>query len=100
MVDTNRLRNAYIDFYSEFRKYIWNFETILELANLESIIYTAFYDTGKLITCLNKLKSSMKEILVNDEDLKTSFDNMYELANESSSDDMYVKIIKYKEVVQ
>ena len=79
------------------RNYIWDFEVIENLANLEIDCYQALPDISKVKIDLDKLKSTIREIFNKDENLKSAFDNLFDYID--SDNDVYTKIDRVKEVI-
>lgn len=97
MISAAQIESAYNDLYKQFRKYIWDFDTVLVLAELETACYTAFADLDKLRKLLKELHKITKDVVKEDEDFKAAFDAFEELIKEDS--DVYVKLNVLREVL-
>lgn len=99
MITATKLQSAYNRLYSQIRKYIWDFETVNALADLEIIVYQTFPDMSDMSDKFNILKRliSYTDVFGIDEELKQSFDNFQK---EFESDtDLYAGLTTFKEVV-
>lgn len=89
-------RNAYEKFYAQVRRYLWPYSVLLDLAELETNIYTAFLDIEQLKISLSKLNSSMQEVLKEDKLVAKSFNNLIELS-EIASPSIYMMLPRVAE---
>ena len=89
MISTNDIQRAYNDLYVELRKYIWGFEVVKAIADLEVASYTAFPDMAELKSVLSKLKMLIRYDM-DDEELKESFDKFEELIKDDP--EIYLKL--------
>ena len=96
MLSAKKLQNQYIKLYEQFRKYLWPFETVRYIAELEENIYKRFPDINYIRNVLRFLESDMRGELKDDEELKTEFDKMVDISN--SSTEVFAKLEKYSEV--
>ena len=96
MVSAKKLQNQYIKLYEQFRKYLWPFETVRYIAELEETVYKRFPDINYIRNVLRFLESDMRGELKDDEEFKTEFDKMVDIAN--SSTEVFAKLKKYSEV--
>lgn len=94
-----RLQSDYNDFYIQFRKYVWEFDAVEALADLETEIYTTFPDISKIKSKCKTLEQiiSRTGLFDEDADLQTAFDILKNSIEET--DDIYVGIKTFKEVV-
>ena len=98
MISSSEIQSAYNDLYKEIRKYIWGFDAVNALADLEIASYTACADVYEIKKRLDLLHMYAKEVERDDEDLKSAFDAFYKLLDDQS--DVYVKLLKVKEDIQ
>ena len=98
MVSSSELHKAYNDLYEEMRRYIWSFNTVELLADLEVATYCAFPDIRKVLSCLTKLRYAVNPTFQDDEELKKAFDKFDSVI--SDTDSTYVSLGSVKEVVQ
>lgn len=96
MLDSMEIRNLYNTLYSEMRKYIWDFDTVKCLADLEISCYDALQDIQAVCSNLNKLSLMVHDIRRDDELLDSAFSDFEELLD--YSDDVFLKIFQVSEV--
>ena len=110
MVSNTELQLAYVELYKQFRKYIWEFKIIKDLANLEIETYRAFPDMNVLSKYFGILYSEIRNILEEDEDLNKSFESFSQLLKDvektiykgiDTLGNIYIKlpIVKVNEVI-
>ena len=80
-VSAQEFRNSYEKFYSEMRKYLWPFDVLTQLGELEVEIYSAFFDINKIVALLNKLYSSIKDTFEDDEAFEKAYNQLKKLAD-------------------
>ena len=97
MIGSNILQNAYNNLYKEIRKYIWSFEAVNAIADLEISAYQSFADIVAVRKNLDRVKSYARDVLKDDEDLQKVFDAFYDLREDE--DRTYVKLTAVKEEV-
>lgn len=93
------LQAIYNDLYALFRNYIWEFDVIELLADLEVEVYQAFPDVDKLKSKLKKLRQAVSHTAVfdDDEELEAVFDEFEETLDEVEG--IYANLKSFKEVV-
>lgn len=89
MISSQDFRNKYEVFYDAMRLYLWPYDVLEILGNLEVEIYTDFFDIEKLKNYFYKLKNSIKEVLEEDEDLAKACKSIEDLINEIDDDTSY-----------
>lgn len=99
MVASIELQTSYITLYKQMRKYIWDFDTVEALADLEVAVFKKFPASLELHSSLSKLKACIGSLIAEDEDLRTAIKSFDELVSESDHS-MYSKLIQVREVVQ
>lgn len=97
MTSCYEIQSAYVDLYKQLRNYIWGFQVVDAIADLEIACYQSCPNLADVIRCLNKLSSEIVEVTKEDEDLKKSIDNMRKLLE--STDSTYIKLNKVREVI-
>ena len=97
MVNSNDIRNAYIDLYSNLRRYIWDYYTVKAIAILEVSCYDRFPILDEVQKNLNVVRLCCQDELSDDEELKESFDNFYELIQGES--EVFSKLAEVSEVL-
>ena len=90
MIESSEFYNAYEKFYKSFRNYVWDFDTVTKLAELEIELFCAFPDKEACANKLELLISDIKRCNVDDEDLKKSYEALLDLLN--SDDTVYTYI--------
>ncbi len=98
MITASILQTAYNKLYSEFRNYVWNFDIVELLAELEIKVYQTFPDMDEVKNKFQKLKRQVGFTdAFQDELLKDTFDNFEDIAY--GVDSIYVNLKSFKEVV-
>lgn len=97
MVSAKEIQNCYVNMYKQIRNYVWDFNTIDLLANLEAEIYSAFPDTSKLKSCFMRFKQCISDALKDDEELAQSVKHLEDSIDQASS--IYCKLERVQEVV-
>ena len=69
MISCNVIQQLYIDLYRCLRRYIWDFNVIKIIAQLEVLCYTAFSDIHDICNCLNNLYSLISPACSDDDEL-------------------------------
>lgn len=98
MVTSSELQYAYNKFYIQMRLYIWDFEVVESLVDLEMNIYKAIPSILDIKKSLKSLKRLIWNTVKEDEtgDFKRSFEKLENLVEEESS--TYYSIKKVQEV--
>ena len=96
-VSSQDFRNLYEKFYSQMRLYLWPYQVLEELADVECDIYSAFIDIDKLSKDFGKLQSSIREACKDDEDLRKLSDSIRSLIDEKDVEP-YARLYKVAEV--
>lgn len=96
MISSTQFQLAYNRLYKYIREYIWDFETINALADLEIETYKSFPDLDTLSKCLSTLKRLVNntEVLLDDEDLNDAFERFQGLLD--TKDTLYANLITFK----
>ena len=99
MIAAAIIQNAYNDLYKQLRNYIWEYDTVVKIADLEVAAYMAFPDINKVRWAYNQLASdvSTSDIWADDEDLQKAFDNFEEKLD--GADTIYYGLFVPEEVV-
>lgn len=98
MISSQDYRNKYEKFYDAMRLYLWPYDVLEQLANVESNIYTVFINNDELSKWFSKLTSSIKEVLDNDEYLQKAHNELSCLINDV--DTSYYPITRVSETNQ
>ena len=80
MIAAAMIQQAYIDLYRQIRNYIWDYDTVVKLAELEVAAYMAFPDIDKVRYALDQLKIELNssDVYAEDEDLQKAVDDFSE----------------------
>lgn len=99
MIAAAIIQNAYNDLYKQLRNYIWEYDTVVKIADLEVAAYMAFPDISKVRWAYNQLASdvSTSDIWSDDKDLQKAFDNFEEKLD--GADAIYYGLFVPEEVV-
>ena len=90
MITSKKLQHSYNKLYANLREYIWPYNIINCIADLEVETYQSFPDSQKLRGIFNNLKVECNRLVTNDEDLERSFEEYNELLNDSNH--IYAKL--------
>ena len=91
MINSVRLQDAYINLYSELRKYIWRFDIVELVADLEVAVFTRFQNINRVNEVITKLYSEIKDLITEDDDLNEAFNKFFDIIQDA--DTVYVKIL-------
>lgn len=91
MINSVRLQDAYINLYSELRKYIWRFDIVELIADLEVAVFTRFQNINRVNELITKLYSEIKDLITEDDDLNEAFNKFFDIIQDA--DTVYVKIL-------
>ena len=99
MITATNLQNAYNALYKEVRNYIWDFDTVSALAELEVETYQAFPDMKQLSNKLATFKRYVDatDVMRTDEALKKAFDAFDEVVN-GNDVELYANLKTFQEV--
>ena len=99
-VSAQDFRNAYETFYDKFRNYLWPYNVLEDLANVEVDIYTDFFDKDHLQRGLSRLNKSIHDAVKDyeDEDLQKSYDKIVKLLDETDPEQMFYQLDRVEEV--
>ena len=98
MINCTKIQHQYNRLYKELRKYIWDFEVVEAIADLEIECYKTCQDLNLIRNVFNVLKYYVQDVAYYDEDLAKSMDKFEELI--SSDDTPYAKLWQVTEVIQ
>lgn len=97
MISCNVIQQLYVDLYRCLRRYIWDFNVIKIIAQLEVLCYTAFSDIHDICNCLNNLYSFISPACSDDDELHRAIVKFQDAV--SSQDVPYVKLFRVREVL-
>lgn len=98
MISGSFLQSAYVDLYTQVRKYIWEFAVVAMLADLEISVYQTFPDLPQVKLNFQKFRSAVSETASEDEELQQVLSAFSEILE--SADSIYAKLFQVQEVLQ
>lgn len=96
-ISSQDYRNIYEKLYDQVRNYLWPYQVLEVLADVETDIYNAFIDIDKLRIDFEKLKKAMKDVLIDDPLLQKYVTKMTDLLNEPVETTVFLGIPKVNE---
>lgn len=96
-ISSQEFQNQYEKFYVQMRMYLWPYEVLKNLADVETDIYSAFIDIDKLKQHFDKLRSGVKEICKEDDNFRIEFNNLSELVD-TKEPKFYARLFEVGEV--
>lgn len=90
------IQNQYISLYKLLRNYLWNFQTVEDIAELEMECFRALPDVDRIKMKLNAVSNAAIYVIRDDDKLKECLDSFYKLLEDSS---VCKKILISQEVV-
>ena len=98
MIAAAILQSAYNDLYTQLRNYIWDYETVVKIADLEVATYMAFPDIDNIKRAFSKLSVDIKDsdIYSDDEKLQQALDEFDEKLE--GADQLFYKLEVPQEV--
>lgn len=96
MIDLPDLKKYYVKMYEEIRNYIWDFNTVECLAELEVSVYRRFPDLSEIRNKFNRFYLCISNICEDDEELNNAVISFKNLIN--STNQTYARIIQPQEV--
>lgn len=97
MITSRILQAAYTDLYVVLSEYIWDFDTVSAIADLEVASYQTFPDIGDIKRKLSKLKQLVQHSDVWDDDIDAVFSSYEELLEDN---EVYADLAQFREVVK
>lgn len=98
MLSSLAIQQSYQKLYVQLRKYLWSFDTVERIADLEVAVYQALPDVTIIRDKLERLKYNVNQTFKDDEEFKKSFDDFSNLI--LSDDKPYLTLNSVKEVIQ
>ena len=98
MIAAAILQSAYNDLYTKLRNYIWEYDTVVKIADLEVATYMAFPDIDNIRRAFSKLSVDIKDsdIYSDDEELQQALDEFDEKLQ--GADQLFYKLEVPQEV--
>lgn len=90
------IQNKYISLYKLLRNYLWNFQTVEDIAELEMECFRALPDVDRIKMKLNAISNAAIYVIRDDDKLRECLDSFYELLEDPS---VCKKILISQEVV-
>lgn len=97
MISQHEIQSLYMDLYRCIRKYLWPFNIVVHIADLEIECYKAFPDIELLRDRLKVLSSDVASVSREDEELNDAFEAFSDALNDVTT--VYNKLNKFEEVV-
>ena len=97
MISAAQVHSAYVDMYSYLRNYIWAFDTVEALAELEVAAYSRFPDFKEMQNKFNIVYRDIRDVCEEDEDLKQAVEAFKDIIEQDS--EYYAKLEQVKEVI-
>lgn len=98
MMTLQDLTRPYVKLYECVRKYIWPYNIVEDLADLEVAVYNRFPDIDEVKTKFEKFYRDIELECRDDEELKAQVEAFRKVLD--SNDKIYSKILKLEEVYE
>ena len=100
MHSASEFQILYIKLYTQLRKYIWDYSIVVQIADLEVAVYTAFPELNVVARCFDALRASVSrtDVYREDEELKEAFEEFDEAVE--TVDNLYLPITTFEEVIE
>lgn len=86
MISSQDFRNKYEKFYDNMRLYLWPYDTLEQLGQVEVDIYSAFIDRDKLSSDFYRLSSSLKDVLEEDKEFNKAYKDLQKVIDAEDRD--------------
>ena len=97
MISSSQIQNAYINLYKEIRNYIWGYNVVEHIAELEIEVFKRCPDIMLVGTYLDRLNYDMKRVCKDDEYLQSAFEDFKDLIGDNET--TFYKLNKVDEVI-
>lgn len=97
MITSTDLQRNYVKIFSLMRNYVWTFDIVECLADLEVATYNAFINVEEVRRCFDRLKSLIRDVTRNDEELKEALDKFQSILD--LQEEYYYRILKVQEAL-
>lgn len=97
MICSTDIQNSYMNLYSALRQYIWDINTVQQIAALETSVYDAFPSIAEVRSNLQRLRSMVSPALKDDEGLRECIDDMQTILDQADS--IYARLDQVQEVM-
>ena len=95
MISLQDLKRNYVKLYSEVKNYIWPFDTVQDLAELEVAVFDRFPDMNKVRNLFNKFRTDIYREIHDYDELKEAVDDFQEFIE--SEDEIYSQLTSVTE---
>lgn len=99
MISSKELQNEYVKMYEKIREYIWPFETVKRLADLEVSVYTTFPSPEQIKKDFNTLYLDIRDMFDDDDELKEVVEDFKKTIETLESETFYSKLNQVQEAV-
>ena len=97
MINSITIQTEYQKLYAQVRRYLWPFDVVEILAELEIACYQAFPSVQDIREKFSKLQRELSDTAKNDEELQKSLTDFENVIN--SDDTTYLTLNKVREVI-
>lgn len=97
MISFADIQVAYNNLYKQIRKYLWDFQAVEALADLEIACYRTCQDLQEISSALNRFVTYTLEVRREDADLDKAINDLQSLINSDTS--TYAKLNRVNEVI-
>lgn len=97
MINSITIQTEYQKLYAQVRRYLWPFDVVEILAELEIACYQAFPSVQDIRGKFSKLQRELSDTAKNDEELQKSLTDFENVIN--SDDTTYLTLNKVREVI-
>lgn len=95
MISLQDLKRKYVEFYSEIKNYIWPFDTVKDLADLEIAIFDRFPDMHEVRKLFQKFRSDIFQKIKEYEELEEAVNKFQEFIDDE--DEVYSQLTSVTE---
>ena len=96
MLSSSDMQLVYVELYKVMRNYVWSFDVVEQLADLEVEVYQAFPNMSTVRSKFEKLRNLISEQCRADEELEAVVSDFDETIQ--SDDTLYARIYQVSEV--
>ena len=97
MISFADIQVAYNNLYKQVRKYLWDFQAVEALADLEIACYRTCQDLHEISSALNRFVTYTLEVRREDADLDKAINDLQSLIDSDTS--TYAKLNRVNEVI-
>ena len=97
MINFADIQVAYNNLYKQVRKYLWDFQAVEALADLEIACYRTCQDLQEISSALNRFVTYTLEVRREDADLDKAINDLQSLIDSDTS--TYAKLNRVNEVI-